>query len=285
MELALGTVQFGLPYGVAGRGVAVPEDEVRNILSVAWDAGIRMLDTAAVYGDIEERLRRLMGNLPFKVVTKIPPAPEGANEAEAAEWIEEALASAERNLGDSLHAVMFHRADDLFGGTARVLWQRGEDWAERRGCALGVSCYGPDALERLRATLPLRIAQLPANAFDQRLRQAGRHEGVEIHLRSAFLQGLLLMPRDDAARRVPSAREALKLWHSWLSRSGLDPVTAALGIVKGNVGATCCVVGVDDVEQIKAITAAWSAAPVLIEPALAVDDPGVIDPRLWPATQ
>jgi aryl-alcohol dehydrogenase-like predicted oxidoreductase len=282
VELALGTVQFGLPYGIAGRGAPVPEGEVRTILRAAWDAGIRMLDTAAAYGDIEQRLGGLMAELPFKVVTKVSPAPDGLDEATADAWMRSVLERAEKNLGDRLHAVLFHRAEDLFGSNAKVLWNGADEWATRRGCALGASCYEPGTLRLLRERIALRIAQLPANALDQRVRRAGDTGGVEIHLRSAFLQGLLLMPLERATERVPAARLPLQRWHDWVRQRGLDPVVGALGMVKGNEFASHCVVGVDDVGQLEVIVAAWASAPVLQDPALAVDDPDVVDPRHWP---
>ena len=75
VELALGTVQFGLTYGVAGRGEPVPEREIKDILALAWRAGVRTLDTASAYGDIEERLGGLMRDRAFKVTSKIPALP------------------------------------------------------------------------------------------------------------------------------------------------------------------------------------------------------------------
>ena len=59
MKLALGTVQFGLAYGITGRGAVVPEQEVREILVAAADQGVSVLDTAVAYGDIEPRLAGL----------------------------------------------------------------------------------------------------------------------------------------------------------------------------------------------------------------------------------
>jgi aryl-alcohol dehydrogenase-like predicted oxidoreductase len=283
MQLVLGTVQFGLGYGVAGRATPVPEDEVRAILARAWALGVRTLDTAAAYGDIEARLAGLAEGLPFRVVTKIGPLPAGLDAAAAADWAEAALERSRTRLGGHLHAVLFHRAEDLLEAHGPLLWDRCAAWAERHRCLLGASCYDPITLRRLAERLPVRIAQLPGNALDQRLAQSPPGVApLELHVRSVFLQGLLLMPRERAAQRVPASATALERWHAWVQAQGLDPLPAALGVAQGLQGATHCVVGVDNVAQLEAIGAAWKDVAPLRASELAVADLDVIDPRRWP---
>jgi aryl-alcohol dehydrogenase-like predicted oxidoreductase len=285
MELALGTVQFGLRYGVAGRDTAVPAAEVRAILRRATTCGICVLDTAAAYGDIEPRLSALAEGLPMRVVSKLPACPPALDAAAAAAWAREGLERSLHRLGATLVGYMFHRADDLLEPRAEALWQACLPFAEAHGLKLGVSCYEPATLARVRSRFPVAIAQLPGNALDQRLAHApsgALDAPLEVHLRSAFLQGLLLMPERDAARRVPSAAPALARWHTWCRDQGLAPLTAALGVVKGMPAVTHCVVGVDDVSQLDEIAVAWATAPVLHEPSLHCDDLAVIDPRQWP---
>lgn len=285
MDLALGTVQFGLSYGIAGRTTAVPENEVRAILARSAVLGIRMLDTAAAYGNIEARLAGLVREHDFRIVTKLPPKPAGLTQSEMESWIGAALRSAHDRLGDTLYALMFHRAEDLLDDAAERLWLRCIEWSASRGCKLGVSCYDPAALHRIREQFPITIAQLPGNALDQRLyaEPVAAADRMETHLRSAFLQGLLLMPEAAAAARVPKASMALARWHGWLREQALDPLVAALGLVKGLPGVSHCVVGVDNLAQLEAIVVAWHAAPVLHANSLAQHDLDVIDPRRWPA--
>jgi aryl-alcohol dehydrogenase-like predicted oxidoreductase len=285
MELALGTVQFGLRYGVAGRGMAVPPVEVRAILERAHALGIRMLDTAAAYGDIEPRLAALADGLSFRIVSKLPPCPNGLNAESAAAWAVHTLTQSRSRLGPALGTMLFHRAEDLLESRGDVLWAASARFALVHGLRLGVSTYDFATLEHVRARFPISIAQVPGNAFDQRLRLASLagDTPLEIHVRSAFLQGLLLMPVDEAANRISAAASALSRWHRWCRARGLDALVAALGIVKSLPGVSHCVVGVDDLGQLEAIAAAWVAAPVLIAEDLAVTDPDIIDPRRWAA--
>ena len=285
MQLALGTAQFGLKYGVAGREGMVPEREVKDILSRASELGIRVLDTAAAYGDIESRLVPLAGKSQFKVISKISAKPPDIGKAGLGGWVtNEVLRSCDR-VGASLHGLMFHQAKDLLNEGGDDLWRACEAVTADRDLKLGVSCYDVDTLRQVQSRFPVTIAQVPGNVFDQRLAAPALSASsfLEIHVRSVFLQGLLLMPPSIAAARIPAAANPLGLWGRWCESRQITPIIAALGVVKGFAGASYCVVGVDSLAQLEELAQAWFDAPVLIAPELAVADANVIDPRRWPA--
>lgn len=283
MQLALGTVQFGLAYGIAGSGQAVPEAQVRRILAAAWDRGVKTLDTAAAYGDIEPRLADLCGRLPFQVVSKVPSIPDAMAPDEAASWAVAQAVQSRRRLGPLLTGLMCHRADDLLGERGQAVYSALQGWAVSEGIALGASCYGPETLLSIHEQHPLAIAQLPGNALDQRLPQAINEglPGVDVHLRSAFLQGLLLMPQALGSARVPAAKAALQRWYGWCQAQAVSPLVGALSLVKSFKAVSTVVIGVETVEQFEDIATAWANATPALAPQLAVDAPSVIDPRAW----
>lgn len=282
MKLALGTVQFGIGYGIAGTGHAVPESQVTAILDRACHWGIDLLDTAAAYGDIESRLHRLVGDRPLHVVSKLPPQPPGLDEASAAAWAGDQVARSCERLGDRLVGLMFHRPDDLDGPLGPVVWASASTACRAAGLRLGVSAYDCATVDRLAARLPIALVQLPGNALDQRLAGWRPVPPVpEVHLRSAFLQGLLLMPEPQAAQRLPAAAAALRRWHDACDRRGLDPLVACLCVVKAMPHVARCVVGVETPAHLDAIARAWAEARPMHAPELACDDAAVIDPRRW----
>jgi aryl-alcohol dehydrogenase-like predicted oxidoreductase len=284
VKLVLGSVQFGLAYGVAGRGEPVPAGETREVLAVAWDGGIRLIDTAPVYGDIEERLRELCGAHEFEFVSKIPALPAEAG-ADVATFVRESIERSRRRLGDGLRTLLFHRGEDLAAADGARAWQAAAAALEGSGIRLGGSFYSPASAAAARAKLPLAVAQLPGNVLDQRLATptAAGLAGVEIHLRSVFLQGLLLDPPESSLRRIPNAAAPLAAWRAWCAQRNLSPLSAALAVARGLPRVSCCLVGVDRVAQLREILAAWRAAVPLTAPALACDDEDVIDPRRWKA--
>jgi aryl-alcohol dehydrogenase-like predicted oxidoreductase len=282
-QLALGTVQFGLPYGVAGRGEAVPEVEVRAILRRAQALGIRTLDTAAAYGDIEARLSDL-GSEAFDVVSKLAALPQDIETAAVADWVWTQAERSRARLGGRLVALMVHRDEDLTGALGAATWSSLRDWGRRHGIAVGASCYDPARMSRLAELNGFAVVQAPGNALDQRAADAGAAvSNIEVHLRSVFLQGLLLMEPRAAKRAVPAATAALARWHAWCAAQALDARVAALSIVKSFEAVGTCVVGVDSLAQLEEIAAAWAEAAPLRAPELACGDAAVIDPRTWRA--
>jgi aryl-alcohol dehydrogenase-like predicted oxidoreductase len=105
---------------------------------------------------------------------------------------------------------------------------------------------------------------------------------MEIHLRSALLQGLLLMPLSEACVKLPPAAAALHRWHAFCREIGRLPLTAALSLVKSFEAVSSVVMGVDSLQQWRDITTAWQQATALAAPQLAVDaQSSIIDPRQW----
>lgn len=278
-ELALGTVQFGLAYGVAGRAEPIPPQEAREILARAWALGIRRLDTAPGYGDVEERLAALAGDLPFSIVSKVPPLPKDADEAGARAHVRHSVRQSRARLGERLAGLLFHAPDDLEGPWAEAAWQEA---GEAFGPTLGPSCYDAGALAAIARRFPIRMAQLPGSALDQSVAILPSLPNVELTLRSVFLQGLLLMPPDEGAARVPAARAALARWHAFCAERGMMPLRAALAVAKGLPAATYCVVGVDTLAQLEEVAAQWAEAGPAAAPSLDADDAEVTDPRRWP---
>lgn len=279
-SLILGTVQFGMAYGVAGRGGAVPAAEVREILELAAAHSVHTLDTAPVYGDIEARLADLCDGLSLAVISKIPPLPESGTEGAVGAAVERSRG----RLGKRLSTLLFHRAEDLLRPDADSIWRAATDAAGP--IRMGVSCYDPATAVRLRERYEVKVAQMPANPLDQRLLDAGMEEGlagVEVHARSVFLQGLLLMPEPDVRAKVPAALEAHRRWTSWCRDHGVDPVAAALAVTRALPGVRHCVVGVDRASQLREILESVSAFEPVDSEHLRCDEPDVIDPRRWPA--
>lgn len=281
-RLCLGTVQMGTAYGIAGPSERVADGEARQILDLAWEAGIRRLDTAPGYGDIEERLLGLIGANAFEIVTKIPALPAGKDAATSTEYVRHSLDRSRARLGDAITGILFHSAADLEREDGQAAWEAAFEWCARHEVALGVSVYGAAELAAHVAARPIAMAQLPANALDQRIALLPpSDQRIELTARSAFLQGLLLMDQAAATQRLPAAAACLAAWHAFCGRGGLEPAVAALGVIKGLKSIDYCAVGVDNAEQLAQIVAAWESAAPIEAPELATTDPSIIDPRRW----
>ena len=280
-EIALGTAQFGLNYGIAGRGEVVPRKEVYQILERAWDLGIRRIDTAPVYGTIEKELKTLLKKYPFKVVSKIPFVPVHLDKDDIAHFILNNIRRSQNNLEDSLDILLFHRSDDLFTEHANFIWEVASKALKNLNIRLGVSCYSPDELRNLCKRFPIQVSQVPGNAFDQRLKLSHGIPNVEIHLRSVFLQGILLLSTDQISVKLPKAKEALKNWRIWCEENNFSPLQGALSFVKFHPFVNYCVIGVDRLSQLEEIYDCWTTLQPMKTHPPSVNDLDIIDPRCW----
>ena len=282
VELALGTAQFGSIYGIANSGKPILASDVRIILARAWQLGIRVLDTAPLYGNIEDQLVDLTADSPYSIVSKIPPVSCELSKNAIEDFVSESIVQTKARLGNRLSALLFHRASDLFDQQGMLAWSSAINALDNDTIQLGVSCYSPAELISLQKLYPLKAAQLPGNAFDQRLKMSvGIDKNIELYLRSAFLQGVLLLSTQKLVLKLPHANSLHAQWVAWCHERNMTPLQAALSLVKGIPDVRYCVVGVDSLFQLEEICEAWSLASPMDAPELASDDEGIIDPRRW----
>jgi aryl-alcohol dehydrogenase-like predicted oxidoreductase len=289
-RLALGTVQFGLAYGVSHEGGRVPIEEARNILELAALSGLDMLDTAAAYGDSEEVLGAVAGEgSPFSIVTKTSPIRAEAVDAAAVDRVEGAFRESLRRLRrEKVYALLVHDPRDILNPGGEGLWARLEELrAQGLVGKIGLSAYEPAEVDAATGRFPIEIIQTPLNAFDQRLLVDGTltraaDKGLEIHVRSALLQGLLLMAPDAAAAKLPAAIEKLSVWRGVLDEAGVSPLSAALGFALSQSTVAKVVVGVHSAAHLAECLAAAQIGPELDYTQFACDDLDIIDPRRWP---
>jgi aryl-alcohol dehydrogenase-like predicted oxidoreductase len=282
MRLGLGTAQFGTDYGVSNVTGRTPQSEVRNILDVAAAGGIEVVDTAVAYGDAEAVLGRALAEGPstFRIVTKLPPGAT-ADKADA-----QVRASLSRLHVDSVAGLLAHRPADLLGPDGARLWRQLER-ARDAGLVerIGASVYTGEEIDALLQRFPIQLIQAPANVFDQRLLASGRlhhlrETGVEVHLRSAFLQGLLLMDPEGTPARFEEWRPMLRAYHRWAQEHGWTPLQAAVGFAFG-LPADIVIVGVNDAAQLSEIVAAARPLDPVEFAQWASRDTALVDPSTW----
>lgn len=286
-RLALGTVQFGLPYGVANTQGQVSYDQAEAMLGAMRKAGINTIDTAIAYGEAETVLGRI-GISGFRLVSKVPALRDPAHVVD--DWVvAQVEASLERLRVPRLGGLMLHAPNDLLGPHGPAI-ARGLQRARDAGLAerIGLSVYSPEQLATLIDRMPLEIVQIPANVFDRRFAETGwldrlTMNGVEVHARSAFLQGLLLMPSERVPSKFAPYRTLIDRWHAWLAGEAAvtSPVQACLAHVASYAGIARLVVGADTLEQLQDIIEAASAPPLRAPESLASPATALINPAQW----
>lgn len=285
MKLALGTAQFGLDYGVSNKSGQVVNSEVREILKLASRMGVATLDTAAAYGNSEAVLGEV-GVDRFDVVTKLPPMPVGVGDP--AQWVEKSVEMSMRALGvNHLAGVLFHRP-------LQLLDERGKEafasLVALKECGLiskvGVSVYGPSDLDAVIPSFPVDLIQAPFNVLDRRLASSGwlkrlKSDGIEVHARSIFLQGLLVMPAEKRPGYFDSWQAVFSRYDHWVTDLGITPLEACIRYVAGISEIDQAVVGVESTAQLCEVTAALRGETITAPAELEVIDEALINPAKW----
>lgn len=285
MKLALGTVQFGLAYGVANTQGQVSLPVATQIVQAAQQAGIDTLDTAIAYGNSEACLGQI-GVEPFRVISKLPALPSDVTDV--ATWVVQQVASSLARLQvDRLDGLMLHRPADLLGVHGQAL-AAALDGVVSSGHAqaVGISIYDPTELDQIWPIWQPQIIQSPLNVLDQRLISSGwlarlADAGVRVHTRSAFLQGLLLMPTAQRPAYFAPWHAVLTRWDAWCVAQQVSPLQACLSFAQSFAAVERVVFGVDVVEQLNQIVAA-AQQPIDTDWSVwAQTDRALIEPSRW----
>lgn len=285
-RLALGGAQFGLDYGISNAKGRTSDQEARAILKTAAQTGVDCLDTAPSYGDSEERLGKLLPEGRFRCVSKTPVLGQARLSEED---VERALSSVRRSIEKlqipALHGVLVHHASDLLAAGGDRLFD-GLRRLKDRGLVgrIGVSAYDAAELDAVTSLFPIEIVQVPLSLVDQRLARSGhlarlKARGVEIHVRSAFLQGALLMAPDA----LPPALQPLRARLQTLDRaSGGDRLRACLSYLGSLPEIDRVICGVNSDAQWKEILRTAKGPPLKIDYGpFACEDVAVLNPSKW----
>ena len=283
--LGLGTVQFGTEYGISNAQGMLTAKQGGDILAEARAQSVAVLDTAALYGSSEESLGCHDLDA-FKIVTKTPRFTSAVIRTSQVKELKDVfLRSLNRLNQPSVYALLSHDADNLLAPGGEMLWQAMEDIKlQGRAEKIGVSIYDGSQVDSLMARYSLDIVQVPLNILDQRLIQGGQLErlcraGVEVHARSIFLQGLLLM--DEYPTYFDPIKENLECWKRKVAEQGLSTIEAALAFVRDQAAVDVVLVGVTDVAQFTACLSAFHGTAHFDGCDLACSLPQFVDPSRW----
>ena len=286
MKLALGTVQFGLDYGVANTDGKMDATTMTSILQQAWAKGIDTLDTAISYGESEKRLG--MTNVKdWRIVTKLPKIPNECTNINT--WILNQVQKSLLRLGITrISALLLHRPDQLLESNGVEIWKALQDLKQKNIVKkIGFSVYDCNQLDALWDSFQPNIVQMPYNLLDKRFLISGwmkkmNDAGVEIHVRSIFLQGLLLMCNSDRPEKFNRWKEIWEALDAWLLEYDITAVEAAISFAMDNPYIDKIVVGVDNVQQLEEILSIILKRKIVHPPkSLHTSDVRLINPSQW----
>ena len=287
-RLALGTVQFGLDYGISNTHGQVSEAQARMMIDLARQAGLCTLDTAVMYGQSEQRLGAI-GVSGFEVVTKLPAVPEPLEStAEITQWMSQEIEGSFARLNVSgVAGVLLHRPEQIMGAKRRAICAALDLVSQRyRLGKIGASVYDPQELGPLLDCYGFGCIQAPLSVIDQRLVSSGwigklKARGIEIHTRSAFLQGVLLMGFDALPPLFNPWGPVFAQWQAWCAANGYSKVEAALFYPLSIPEVDKVVVGATSPAELDQILAVATRPIPQNFPDIAQTDERLLNPSKW----
>lgn len=277
-KLALGTVQFGLDYGITNNIGKVQIKEVKSILEFARNNDINVLDTAATYGNSEE----ILGNADvedFQVITKTIPLKNEVNEI-----IGNFYKSLKNLNKDQVYGLLIHDVGDIDNEQFDLLYRKIIELKQQGMVSkIGFSTYTPEQVDFLLKNFDFDLIQVPFNVFDNRLIQGGQfkalnNKGVEIHARSVFLQGILL-----DFNNIPSYfltwKKEFNDYQKLVKDRGLSLIVYALNYALNIEEIDKVLVGVNSKKQLIEIVNAVQKQ--VVTNAFTIDNVDLLNPIRW----
>tara|TARA_B100000795_G_C22744350_1_gene416692 strand:+ start:475 stop:1326 length:852 start_codon:yes stop_codon:yes gene_type:complete len=277
-KLALGTVQFGLDYGISNTSGQVSLEEARKVLKLAKEHDIDTLDTASGYGNSEKVLGKIGVN-DFQIVTKTTSLQLG---------VDKVLQSFYQSLTDlnatSVDGLLIHNIDETKDKQFDTLYKELDKLKQDKLInKIGFSTYTPDQVDFLLDNFDFDLIQVPFNVFDTRLIDGGqlqalKNKKIEIHARSVFLQGLLLDFK-NLNDYFSKWTTQFNCYQETVKASGLSLLEYALNFALNTSELDKVLVGVDSANQLLDITSSSTLDANLKE--FSINDICLLNPVNW----
>ena len=261
MRLCLGTVQFGLDYGIRGQKKPSIEDSIK-ILDYATQNGIDNIDTAFAYGNAEEVVgeflkKKTISRDKLFIISKFKPNElDDVKPENYKKIIKKNLEKQLKRLNtDYLDSYVFHSSRYAFDEEKLKAMYEVKQEGKIKHC--GVSVYYPDEAKICIESPSVDFIQLPSSIFDQRMKNEGifnlalKNDSTQIHSRSAFIQGLVLMNENEVPEFLSGAKPIIRKIDELCKRHNISRIKLAMLYVKQFEAISHLVFGVDNIEQLK----------------------------------
>ena len=280
MRLALGTANLGQRYGISNES-QVTEAEAIEIIQLAYQLGFRDFDTAPEYGVAEELVGKSLYGFEKKIQIKVPSAAGSDLNS-----IRKTIVNSLKNLKiEKAETVLFHDPDfyrsDIFPQIVESIINEGFS------ANVGLSCYSAEDVIRSHSRCNLvNTFQVPENILDRRILANPdilklSEEGCKFQVRSAFLQGLLLINPNQLPQNLSSCRESIKQLNDFVISNNLKMIQLLISYAMQIKWADSIVVGANSIQQLmEIVTSEKNLVKVDWEQFQSIPEP-YIDPRSW----
>ena len=229
-KICLGSANFGKYYGY--KNSKIKKKEISKIFKYARLKKINYVDTALNYPNSEKIIGRNGYNL--NIITKIPKIPN--SEKNPTIWIKKIILKSLKNLKTKkLYAVLFHHPPYTNSKKQLSLIIQYLEYLQKKKIIkkIGISVYNLHELKKSFSIYKFQIVQFQANVLDQRIINSKylkilKKNKVEMHVRSIFLQGMLLSDVKNIPKKFKSLKNKLIFFDNWVKKKKITKLEACL---------------------------------------------------------
>jgi aryl-alcohol dehydrogenase-like predicted oxidoreductase len=284
MKYILGTASFDSNYGITKRNDRTSNSHYLDILTEARALSIESLDTAPNYGNAQALIGKYHTvNKPFSVYSKI----SDFKSSSYSEVIDRVIKSLEQLNIEKFAGLFFHKSEflDIYSEkiTASLI---NEILSSELATKVGVSVYQESEIDQISRKFPqIRLYQVPENVMDRRLLNSKvvsnlSQQGVEFHLRSIFLQGLLFMDINALKERFSEELIGIRELNDFCQSQRISVLDLCLNYVNQIDWASGIVVGVNSADQLPGIIN-FKKRSINFNHLPAPLEERILDPRVW----
>ena len=284
-KIILGSANFDQSYGVKKN--FINKKEIKKILNFAARNNVKSIDTSPLYNK-SEKIIGLLNNRRFNIITKIPPKPKKIKKNNINKWLQKTVMQSLKNLKiKKFDCLLLHSADSLLSKDGDEFYKCIKNIKkDKLTNRIGLSIYDFNILGKILKRFKFDIVQVPLNIFDQRLLETGwlrklKNRKMEIHVRSIFMQGILLLKSSQLPKKLKKLNKHWLLWDQWLKKNKLNSLKACVSFISNQNHIDGVVVGCNNKNQLKQILKLRQKKNYFSLPNLKIINTKLIDPREW----
>ena len=284
-KIILGSANFDQIYGIKKN--FIKKSEIKKLFDLALKNKIKTIDTSPLYNK-SEKIIGLLNNNRFKIISKIPKPPKNIKRENIKKWLKQKVMISLKNLRiKKFECLLLHNANSLLYKNGDEIY-KGIRNMKINGFTskIGVSIYDFNVLDKILKKFKFNLIQAPFNILDQRLVEKGwlkklKKRKIEVHARSIFLQGILLLKHNQLPKKLIKLSKKLMVWENWLKKNKFSSLQVCLSFVLNQRQLDGIVVGYNNINQLNQILKLKQIKNNFSLPNLNIKDKKLIDPRKW----
>jgi aryl-alcohol dehydrogenase-like predicted oxidoreductase len=283
-RICIGSANFGLNYGYKKK--KLNKKKIKMIIDYSYKMGINYIDTATSYGNAHKILGDLQSKK-FNFVTKLPLPPKKTKSLK--NWCISTIIKAKKKLKiDHIYGLLIHDTKILENkNNANEIYEALNILKKKKIInKVGLSIYDPTELDCYFNTYKFQIIQFPFNIFDRRILNSGwlqklSKKKVELHARSVFLQGLLLIELEKIPKKLKKWNKYFLKLNKFVEKKNISKKRACISFVRKYKTIDKFVIGISDLDQLKENLTLFGDKIIKIPSNLEVKSQKLLNPKMW----